>query len=284
MKNPFTNKEMSVQREWRKMNFRKDEFDILFHFYKCEDTGEQFEDNAFAELNSNQLLNQYREKHAIPFPGQIKKIRQKYALSAKKMSEILGLGINSYRQYEAGEMPNQSNAKLIQLVDDPKEFKKLVKICGSLENKAKEAINQKIGAIIEINKSNKFEIQLAEYFLGLPLANKNTGYKFPDKAKFSEMLVFFAKELQPWKTKLNKLLFYADFSMFQQTGFSISGLQYRAIQMGPVPNNFNGVYEFMVKQNDFTIQEIHFSNGETGELLFQNPIAILTLNCFLKRN
>ncbi|NJK94516.1 MAG: SocA family protein [Bacteroidales bacterium] len=60
-------------------------------------------------------------------------------------------------------------------------------------------------------------------------------------AKFTEMVVYFAKELQPWKTKLNKLLFYADFLHFKKTCFSISGVRYRAIDMGPVPNNFQSI-------------------------------------------
>ena len=77
MKSPFTDKEMSIQKEWRTMYFRKDEFKVLFHSYKCNDTGEQFEDDVFAQLNYNQLVNQYREKYSIPFPEQIISIREK---------------------------------------------------------------------------------------------------------------------------------------------------------------------------------------------------------------
>ena len=129
MKSPFTGKEMSILKEWRSMSFRKEEFDVSFHIYKCEDTGEQFEDDAFAELNYNQLVNQYRAKHAIPFPEEIKNIREKYGLSAAKMSEILGFGTNTYRQYEAGEIPSTSNARLIQMAKDPKKFIEMVDLC-----------------------------------------------------------------------------------------------------------------------------------------------------------
>ena len=76
MQSPFTGKEMSIVKEERTMSFRKDEFKVLFHSYKCEDTGEQFEDDAFAQLNYNQLVNQYRVKYSIPFPEQIISILQ----------------------------------------------------------------------------------------------------------------------------------------------------------------------------------------------------------------
>lgn len=157
MKSPFTGKEMSIQKEWRTMSFRKDEFKVLFHSFKCDETGEQFEDDAFAQLNYNQLVNQYREKYSIPFPEQIIAIREKYDTSASKMSEILGFGTNSYRQYESGEVPSQSNARLIQLADDPHEFKKLVDLCNTIEAKVKDKLLHKIQIVLEEQKNTKFE-------------------------------------------------------------------------------------------------------------------------------
>lgn len=44
-------------------------------------------------------------------------------------------------------------------------------------------------------------------------------------------------------TKLNKELFYVDFCHFRQYGISISGLTYRAIQYGPVPEHFDTIYD-----------------------------------------
>jgi transcriptional regulator with XRE-family HTH domain len=271
MKSPFTGKEMSIQKEWKTMNFRKNEFRILFHSYKCEDTGEEFEDEAFAQLNYNQVVNQYRAKYAIPFHDQIIAIREKYNLPAAKMSEILGFGINSYRQYEAGEVPNQSNARLIQLADDPREFRKLVDLSNTLNIEAKNKIYHKIDTLIEDPQNYKFKKQLENYFFGECLPNSFTGFKSPSLPRFTEMIVFFSEKLQPWKTKLNKLLFYADFSMYKQTSFSISGIKYRAIPMGPVPNNFNTIFEFLANNNDVDIYYTEFSNGSAGEQFNPNP-------------
>lgn len=265
MKSPFTGKEMSIQKEWRTMNFRKDEFKVLFHSYKCDETGEQFEDDAFAQLNYNQLVNQYREKYSIPFPEQIIATREKYDISASRMSEILGFGTNGYRQYESGEVPSQSNARLIQLAEDPHEFKKLVDYCNTIELKVKDKLLHKIQILLEEQKSTRFEKQLENYFFAACLPNKFTGYKMPNLEKFTEMVVFFTEKLQPWKTKLNKILFYADFVMHKQSGYSISGVQYRAIPMGPVPNNFNSIFEYLANNDDVHICYSTFSDGGTGE-------------------
>ncbi|RPH33913.1 MAG: DUF4065 domain-containing protein [Bacteroidales bacterium] len=265
MKSPFTGKEMSIQKEWRTMNFRKDEFKVLFHSYKCDETGEQFEDDSFAQLNYNQLINQYREKYSIPFPEQIIAIREKYDTSASRMSEILGFGTNSYRQYESGEIPSQSNARLIQLADDPHEFKKLVALCNTIGPKVKEKLSHKIQILLEEQKNTKFEKQLEKYFFEACLPSTFTGYKMPNLEKFTEMVVYFTEKLQPWKTKLNKLLFYADFAMHKQSGFSISGVQYRAIPMGPVPNNFNSIFEYLANNDDVDINYTTFHDGGIGE-------------------
>ena len=233
--------------------------------YKCEDTSEQFEDDKFALLNYNQLVNQYKVKHNIPFPEEIISIRDKYNLSAAKMSEVLGFGTNSYRQYESGEVPNQSNAKLIQLTQDPHEFKKLVALCTSLDQKFVDKTYRTIERLLEEQKKHKFEKQLESYFFGICIPNSLTGFKTPDFNKFSEMVVFFTEKLQPWKTKLNKLLFYTDFILYQETGFSMSGVQYRAIPMGPVPNNFNSIYEYLANNDKIDIYYTNFANGGTGE-------------------
>lgn len=71
MKSPFTGKEAKTVKEWRTVRFRNEEFKMLFHAYKCEDTGKQFEDDDFAELNYNQVISQYRERHGKPFSEQI---------------------------------------------------------------------------------------------------------------------------------------------------------------------------------------------------------------------
>lgn len=265
MNSPFTGKPMRIHREKRTMSFRKEDFVIRFHTYECEDTGEKFEDDEFSELNYNQLLNQYREHHNIPFPEEIKNIREKYDLPASKMAEILGFGPNGYRNYESGEVPSQSNANLIHLANDPHEFKKLVSFCNSLEPKLLAKLNKKIDSLISSIKQEKSSIRIKEYLLGNLCANSVSGYKIPNFEKFTEMVVFFAEKLEPWKVKMNKLLFYADFSNFRKNGYSMSGIQYRAIPYGPVPNNFNSIFEFLAEEDYINISYTTFPDGNTGE-------------------
>lgn len=265
MNSPITGKKMNLIREKRYMNFRKESFEIIFHYYKCEDTGEQFTTTALDEINMSQVYNQYRDKFNVPFPDEIIKIREKYGLSAVKMSEILGFGVNSYRQYEAGEMPSIANAKLIQMVDDPKKFIDMVELCGTLNEKLKTKYIQKARSLAEERKQNMFNLNFKTYLLGNHLADIYSGYRNPNLEKFTEMVVYFSEKIAPFKTKMNKLLFYSDFLMFRQSCFSISGVRYKAIDMGPVPHNFQSIFEYLENNGEIDIRTTEFPRGYTGE-------------------
>ena len=57
MKSPITGKEMTLVTEKRTLDFRKETFEVVFHYYKCEDSGEQFTTTIMDEVNLNQLYN-----------------------------------------------------------------------------------------------------------------------------------------------------------------------------------------------------------------------------------
>ena len=265
MKSPITGKEMVLTKERRSIDFRKESFEIVFHFYKCEDSGEQFTTTALDEVNMNQVYNQYRDKFNIPFPDEISRIREKYDLPASKMSAILGFGVNSYRQYEAGEMPSISNARLIQMIDDPRKFIDMVELCDSLDQKIATKYILKAQELMEEKKLTISNFNLKDYLLGDHLADIYSGYRNPNLEKLTEMVVFFSEKVEPYKTKMNKLLFYADFLMFKESCFSISGVRYKAIDMGPVPHNFQSIFEFIANNEEIDIIYTQFSLGYKGE-------------------
>jgi uncharacterized phage-associated protein len=79
------------------------------------------------------------------------------------------------------------------------------------------------------------------------------------------MIVFFSQKVEPFKTKMNKLLFFADFLMFKNTSFSISGIRYEAISKGPVPYRFQSIYEYLANNEIIDIIYTEFPAGYSGE-------------------
>lgn len=263
MLSPITGKEMIVKKEWSKMNYRKESFDVLFHTWHCVDSGEDFEDEEFSNLNYEQVVNQYREKHNIPFPEDIKAIREQYKLPANKMSQVLGFGENTYRQHEAGEMPSLANARLIQMSADPHKFMDLLILSGLLDDK--HFSTAKLNAKKLINKEDCQEDSIFKRFKGHNKCSRYSGYSMPNFEKLREMILFFVSEDGCWKTKLNKMLFYADFGHYKYHNRSISGALYCPINNGPVPDNFNTLFEAFVNDGVLDVNYQTFSDGGVGE-------------------
>lgn len=102
--------------------FRGDSFTCRHDYWECPDTGERFTTTEDDEAWYAQLVDQYRAKYGIPSPDEIRQTRKKYGLSAAKMADILGMGINQYRLYEDGEVPSKSAGKLLRCIEDPSVF------------------------------------------------------------------------------------------------------------------------------------------------------------------
>jgi len=253
---------MKVAKEMREMTFRKETFSVVFHSYICEDTKEQFEDEHFSILNNNQVVNQYRVRHNIPFPEQIKAIREKYELSAKKISELLGFGTNSWRNYEDGEVPSRANANLIQMISKPESFEEYILKYSGLEEKESEKVlkpvkNLKTDSCFCNDQLYRFNCQ----------PDITTGYKAFDREKTQQLILYFAARQSPYKTKMNKLLFYSDFVHFRGTAQSITGLKYAALPHGPVPNHFEYLFEALVEEGIISKDYTMTNFGEVEQIL-----------------
>jgi DNA-binding transcriptional regulator YiaG/uncharacterized phage-associated protein len=264
MKTKQTSSTVLLKHEARIMEFRKEEFEIRFHYYKDTEAGIEYTTTELDELNYRQLTNKFRAKHNLPFPEEILGIRQKYDLSATKMSDILGFGVNTYRQYEAGEVPSQANGKLIKMAEDPSKFRDLVTLCDAIEDDFKEKLVAKLTNMIE-----KSEKRLTFFSANDPLAphlspSEYTGYKKPSRERFTQLIIRLAEDVKPFKTQLNKLLFYIDFAHYKRHGQSISGCVYAAISMGPVPDNFETTFETLAREGHFINEYIQFPDGNYG--------------------
>ncbi|MBO9632705.1 MAG: DUF4065 domain-containing protein [Chitinophagaceae bacterium] len=257
MRSPVTGGEMEFKKGTRVLEFRKDNFTITFHYYKCKDTGEEYTTSESDTININQVYNQYREKYGIPFTEEIINIRLNYGLSAAKMSEVLGLGANVYRNYEAGEIPSVATGRLIRLASDPVEFMRLLEMSKNvLEPHEYEKVKKK--TLHAISEANPEEETYKAWLFENKYPGIMNGYKTPDLQKIKRMIRFFAHHNAPFTTALNKLMFYADFGHFKKTGFSISGLCYKAIQRGPVPENYGGIYNYVVNTGFVAVEEMAF--------------------------
>ena len=58
---------MRLEMELRILEYRGESFPVIYHYYACEDSAEQFTTRELDDVNVNQVYNAYRAKHGISF-------------------------------------------------------------------------------------------------------------------------------------------------------------------------------------------------------------------------
>ncbi|MBO5467177.1 MAG: DUF4065 domain-containing protein [Prevotella sp.] len=243
MKSPFTGKEMKRVYEKRTWNFRGEQYEYEHIAWLCEDSGEQFTDDESDTAGFVQVTNQYRAKYGIPYTDEIIAVRQRYGISAAKMSLILGVGINQYRLYEQGEVPSVSNGRMIRSIMNPKVMLEMVESSkNELSVSEYEKIISKVQAIIASSETYKMEQYETRRIFTTPRGPEN-GYAQLSLNRLKNIMLYILNKCDDvWCTKMNKLLFYTDFLSYRERGMAMTGLSYRAIDFGPVPERWDRVY------------------------------------------
>ena len=235
--------------EVRTTTFRKEEYSYI-HTGIIDEDGEMWTTTEMDEANIFQVYNQYRAKHGIPFPDEISGLREHYGLSAAKMAQILGFGINQYRMYEDGEVPSVSNARTIIAAREKDVFMSFVEASKSeMSEQEYLRIKKKVEAAIGDYKPI---VQPSEY----------TGFRSLSTDKVANVVRLIISTIgSTFVTKMNKLLFYADFIHYKNHGYGITGITYKALPFGPVPEHWGTLYSSL---HGIEMEEFVYPSGQSG--------------------
>lgn len=243
MNSPFTGKEMKRVYEKRIWNFRGEQFEYIHSAWLCEDTGEQFTDDKSDTAAFVQVTNQYRAKYGIPYTDEIISVRNRYGISATKMSLLLGIGINQYRLYEQGEVPSISNGRMIRSVMNPKVMLEMIESSkNELSKSDYDKLTSKINYVIAATDTYKFEQYEIRRIYNTTRSLDN-GFAPLSLFRLKNIMLYILNRCNDmWYTKMNKILFYIDFISYREHGMAVTGLSYRALDYGPVPDRWDRVY------------------------------------------
>jgi putative zinc finger/helix-turn-helix YgiT family protein len=243
---------------------------------------EEIFDEELENKNLENIYNQYRKKHSLLMPKKIKEIREKYGVSQRAFSRILGWGEVTIHRYETGALQDRSHNDALVLLENPDNMKILlennknkinskdyIKIKSNLKKIKKDDIDEKL----EENITKKYFNEVLDEYCGYTQFNYE---------KLVNMILFFTSKINRlFKTKLMKLLFYSDFVNFRNNTLSITGLKYIKNYYGPTPIKHELLLgELFEKYITYQIEYVKTSKDNIEEYEFIKSLEKPTMDIF----
>ena len=236
---PYCKKEVDYKIEKRDLKeFRGIEINTYENVAVCKECHQDLYVNEIEEKNNKRIYELYREKANIIKPQDIVNLREKYDISQRELTAILGFGKMTINRYERGGVPTKSQSDYIKLlIDNDSKFIEKVKEAyknGSINEKTYKKI---VSTNLE-NEISKDDIQdMYRRVINNSLELKPNifdGYKLFDLELVENIISYISSKVSNLTiTSLNKYLWFIDILSFNQRGVSITGLTYQKQQYGP---------------------------------------------------
>ena len=214
-------------------NIKGEDVECEEFYYKCSNCAEEessFETGDMVNKNMLNAYDVYRRNHSLLTAKEIVSIREKYSLSQVDLARLLNWGEATISRYESKSIQDEAYDNMLRLIKDnpfiayeffKKNEKKFTpekraeigkKICSNLEEYGEEYL--------------KRQSLKSEYVIYDEPSDLN-GYCQLDIDKVESMMAYMAETVNDlYKSKLMRLLWYADALSYKKFGKAISGLVY----------------------------------------------------------
>ena len=245
---------------------RGESIPVRAEYFKCIDCGSEFDDPQSTYDPLEVAYREYRNRHGLVHPETIRQFRERFGLTQAEMSSLLGLGGATLSRYENGALQDEAHDTMLSLAMQPENLLDLVEEKPSaLSDEKRERILNLLREITE--EHEKSFLSIFESRFGSYAASILSGYQPLSVSKLLNAIIFFCKDAEIPKTKLNKLLFYADFKHYKEYTLSITGACYAHLPHGPAPDKYDYYMATLVHdEKALYVDERQFPNY-TGEYI-----------------
>lgn len=234
-------------------NVRGESFSVDVAYYQCPQCHEEFTDPSLPDPFAS-AYEMFRRNHRMLTPQEIRDFRHRFGLTQAELAGILGLGGATLSRYESGRLQDETHDTLLRLAMEPENLRTLVVTSHSLSDAKKQEV-------LATLQSSRDCLDTLERCItsgsGTRVADEFSGYRSFDRDRFANAVKVLAGG-GVLKTKLNKLLFYADFLHFRDYAVSITGSRYARIPFGPAPEDYDLYFPLLVRQGLLSLKEISF--------------------------
>ncbi|GFZ86933.1 hypothetical protein GCM10008018_36300 [Paenibacillus marchantiophytorum] len=213
----------------------------------CKECGNEVSDESYMNTQLKKIHDTYVDLYGIPV-DEIRNVRIQFkGLGLRPFAKILGIGSASVSRHEAGDLPSDKHVAIYRELQEeprrifeyfsnnkhelsPRELKKTEEILNAwqLEQGGKNE------QYVEFMQDDE---EIIESIYKPFERTQLSGYLPFNLEKFVNMVLYFTNNGGVNKTKLMKLLWYADFLKFKRHTTSMSGAVYTRFPFGPVPKD-----------------------------------------------
>ena len=221
--------------------------------------------------NSKRIYEAYRQKENIIAPEDIIALRNKYDISQRELTAILGFGKMTINRYERGGVPTKSQSDYIKLlIDNDNEFIQKVKEAYEKNNITQKTYEKIVSNEVKNEVSKEDMQQIFRQHIKSMLNRKPdiyNGYKTLDLEKVENIISYIASKVKNLTiTSLNKYLWFIDMLSFNQESVSITGLTYQHEKFGPtiIEQKYN---EISLLNDKYKREDYENENGTTTKIV-----------------
>lgn len=233
----------------------------------CAECGEELFNEELDSATLINAYNEYRRRHKLLLPEEIRSIREQYGLSQRSFAKLLNWGDKTIRRYENGAVQDRAHNSLLLFLREPENMRTYL-----TENEValdEKQISRLLETVEKLEQDTDFRVgrRYFDLFFSRVPCEEN-GFKGFDYEKLCAMVLFFAhKSAGLLKTKLMKLLNYSDMIFYKENGLSISGLKYAHLPYGPVPDNFDMILGKMAADHIAHIDVFYEGSYENHQVI-----------------
>lgn len=218
-------------------------FDATYEY--CVHADEYLETEDMIKANSLAMKDAYREKAGLLTSQEIIGIREKYEVSQKDFSEILDWGRATITRYENHQVQDRAHDDVLRKIDlDPKWFLQMLsRAKGEISDKAYDKYHKLASTEFRRMKNRYLMDSIQALYAGFTDDTITGGVEL-NLNKVIEIINYYASKVSSLhKVKLMKMLWYGDSVSYKRSGKSITGLVYRTLPMGAVPEGYEQILD-----------------------------------------
>jgi putative zinc finger/helix-turn-helix YgiT family protein len=255
---------------------RGENIPVHVEYLKCAECESEFNDPNSTYDALDVAYREYRSRNSMVQPEAIKQFRERFGLTQIELANLLGLGGATLSRYENGALQDESHDTLISLAMQPENLLEMIEEKPNILSATKR---EKILTLLHkmTDEHERSFVSIYESRFGYYAQNIYSGYQSLNVSKLLSAMIFFCKDTEIPKTKLNKLLFYADFKHYKEYAISITGAQYAHLPYGPVPDNYEYYLATLLHEEKAIIKTERQINDYVGEYLSASKAPDLNL-------